>query len=77
MSDEDYPKWIQRAHDIGPVLVHSAVEHEHLLLSWKAHLMRIESERVSAIKAEADAAEEAELSLLSEQKDARTTRRGK
>lgn len=72
-----YPKWVQRAPEIGDVLVLDEVEHADLLASWEAHLMRAESDRITAIKAQAEADNADALSVEAERAEARPARRGK
>ena len=51
MSTNEYPKWVKRAEDIGPVLCRNEKEERELLNSW-------DTEQEAIAQAEAEAAEE-------------------
>lgn len=59
-----YPKWIQRAPHVGPVLCASEDEEKQLQADWKAELEANAKEAAAAkAKADAEAKEQAELTL--------------
>lgn len=60
----EYPKWVQRAPHIGPVLCRNKAEEDQLLADWHAEQEAEARKAAEAAEAEAAAAkEQAELTL--------------
>ena len=55
----EYPKWVQRAPDIGAVLCINANEEKKLLDSWDTEQVNLAEAAVAQAQAEAEAAKEA------------------
>ena len=69
MNETGYPKWVQRAPDIGAVLCTSSDEEKQLLADWKAEKEAEAQAAADAAQAAAAAAkEEAQLALKSKGK---------
>lgn len=54
----EYPKWVQRAPHIGPVLCSNAKEEEKLLEDWAEEQLEAAQEAAAQAKAFAQAAKE-------------------
>lgn len=54
-----YPKWVQRAPDIGAVLCLSEADEKKLLSDWADEQLEKEEAATKLVQAEADAAKEA------------------
>lgn len=60
--NNEYPKWVQRAPDIGAVLCKNAAEEKQLLDDWDAE--QLEKAEAAAAEAKAGAAEAEEAAKL-------------
>lgn len=64
MNEAGYPKWVQRAPYIGPVLCTTAAEEKQLLGDWETEQVKAAEEAKTKAEAEAkEAKAEAELVL--------------
>lgn len=59
MNEAGYPKWVQRAPHVGPVLCLTAAEEKHMLDDWNAEQVKAAEEAKAKAEAEAKEAKEA------------------
>lgn len=64
MSQSEFPKWVQRAPYIGPVLILNAKEEQQLITDWDAEQLAKAEEDAASAKADAAAAQEAAQVVL-------------